>query len=106
MIFGSANNQLAESGDADAIAARDILYAPDFVVNAGGLINVSEEMRGYEERRAAHAIDKIYDNTRRVLDEAAGHGTTPHQAALHLAEQRVHDIGNLRLFRRSGDDRN
>ena len=105
-IVGSANNQLAGPGDADAIAARGILYAPDFVVNAGGLINVHEELRGYDVQRAALAVDKVYDNTRRVLEDSASNGKTPHQAALDLAEQRVHDIGNLRLFRRSGDDRN
>ncbi len=106
MIVGSANNQLAEEDDADAIAAREILYAPDFVVNAGGLINVHEELRGYEERRAAHAVDKVYDNTTRVLKAASGDGTTPYRAALDLARERIDRIGDLRLFRRSGDDRN
>ncbi len=105
-VVGSANNQLATDEDADALAARDILYAPDFVVNAGGLINVYEELRGYEVDRARHAIDKVYANTKRVLDAADRTGVTPQQAAVDLARKRITEIGNLRLFRRSGDDRN
>ena len=105
-IVGSANNQLATDADADLLRARGILYAPDFVVNAGGLINVSEELRGYEIARARHAIDKIYANTRKVLEAAASADVSPHVAALQLAQDRIHKISNLRLFRRSGDDRN
>ncbi len=105
-IVGSANNQLATDEDADRLAERGIVYVPDFVVNAGGLINVYEELRGYEVARARHAIDKVYDNTARVLTAAAERGVTPQQAAVELARDRIHKIGNLRLFRRSGDDRN
>ncbi len=105
-IVGSANNQLANEEDADAIAARGILYAPDFVVNAGGLINVYEELRGYEVERARHAIDKVFANTKRVLETATRTGVTPERAAVDVAEDRIRKIGNLRLFRRSGDDRN
>ncbi len=105
-IVGSANNQLATDDDGDRLEARDILYTPDFVVNAGGLINVNEELRGYTTEKAAAHIDRIYDNTARVLEAARERGTTPHRAAVTLAEERIHDIGNLRLFRRSGDDRN
>lgn len=104
-IVGAANNQLAEEGDDELIAERDILYAPDFVANAGGLINVSEEIRGYVEERAAAHIDKIYDNMCHVLKTAEEQGVTPHRAAVQWAEDRIHDIGNLRLFRRSGEDR-
>ncbi len=105
-IVGSANNQLAAEEDADAIHERGILYAPDFVVNAGGLINVYEELRGYEVDRARHAIDKVFANTKRVLETAQRTGVTPEQAAVAVAEDRIRKIGNLRLFRRSGDDRN
>ena len=106
MIVGSANNQLATTEDGDRLEARDILYAPDFVVNAGGLINVNEELRGYTTERAAAHIDRIYDNTSRVLESSRERGMTPNNTAIELAEERIHDIGNLRLFRRSGDDRN
>ncbi|HSG80552.1 MAG TPA: Glu/Leu/Phe/Val dehydrogenase dimerization domain-containing protein, partial [Acidimicrobiia bacterium] len=63
IVLGSANNQLATPEDADRLAENGIVYAPDFVVNAGGLINVSEELRGYTVERAAARVDKIYDNT-------------------------------------------
>ncbi|WKZ82022.1 MAG: Glu/Leu/Phe/Val dehydrogenase [Acidimicrobiia bacterium] len=105
-IVGSANNQLTEPEDADRLAERDILYAPDFVVNAGGLINVSEELRGYTVDKAAARIDKIFDNTLRILENSRERGVTPHRAAVDLAEERISEIGNLRLFRRDGDDRN
>jgi leucine dehydrogenase len=105
-IVGSANNQLTEDTDAQLLADRDILYAPDFVVNAGGLINVNEEIRGYTVEKAAAHIDKIYDNTLRVLEASRERNTTPNVTAVALAEERIHGIGNLRLFRRSGDDRN
>ncbi|MFQ5948660.1 MAG: Glu/Leu/Phe/Val dehydrogenase [Acidimicrobiia bacterium] len=104
-IIGSANNQLAEGTDPEEIQRRGIFYAPDFVVNAGGLINVYEELRGYTEDRARHNIDKIYNNTLRVIRAAEKRGINPQQAALALAEERIDRIGNLRLFRRSGDDR-
>ena len=105
-VVGSANNQLATPEDADRIADRDILYAPDFVVNAGGLINVAEELRGYTTEKAAARIDRIYENTLRVLEVSRERGVTPNVAAVDLAEERIAEIGNLRLFRRSGDDRN
>jgi leucine dehydrogenase len=105
-VVGSANNQLSGDGAVDLLAERGILYAPDFVVNAGGLINVYEERRGYEVERAAHAIDKVYDNTLRVLEAADRNGVSTQTAAAEVAEDRIRAIGNLRLFRRSGDDRN
>ncbi len=105
-IVGSANNQLATEKDADRLQDEGVLYAPDFVVNAGGLINVNEELRGYEVAKAGHAIDRIRENTAQVLEAAARDGASPHHTALRLAEDRIRKIGNLRLFRRSGDDRN
>ena len=105
-IVGAANNQLATAEDAERIADRDILYGPDFVVNAGGLINVSEEVKGYTVEKAAVHIDRIYENTLRVLEASRERGVTPNVAAVDLAEERITEIGNLRLFRRSGDDRN
>jgi len=105
-IVGAANNQLATEEDAARIAERDILYAPDFVANAGGLINVSEEIRGYTVERAAVAIDKVYNNMCHVLKTAEEDGVTPNVAAVSWAKKRIREIGNLRLFRRSGDDRN
>jgi len=106
-VVGAANNQLADPDeDAKRLENRGILYSPDFVVNAGGLINVWEEIRGYVVDRAAARIDKIYDNTLRVLETAAERKMSPYFAAVEMADERIRDIGNLRLFRRSGDDRN
>ncbi|MDP8958780.1 MAG: leucine dehydrogenase [Actinomycetota bacterium] len=106
VVLGSANNQLGGDTHAEALAKQGILYAPDFVVNAGGLINVSEELRGYSVERAARNIDKIYHNLLSVLEAADERGVTPHQAAVTLAEERIGQIGSLRLRRRNGKDRN
>ncbi len=105
-VVGSANNQLASDSDADLIAARGILYAPDFVVNAGGLINVYDELLGYSKLRATHRVDAIFEATMGVLETAKSGGMSPNQAAIDLAEKRIQEIGDLRRFRRSGDDRN
>lgn len=105
-IVGAANNQLATDQDGERLAERGILYAPDFVVNAGGLINVFEEMRGYEKNRAMHHVDSIHDATIRILEKARNDGTNPHVAAVSVAEERMKTIGDLRRFRRHGDDRN
>jgi len=106
VIAGAANNQLATNEDGDRLARHDILYAPDFVVNAGGLINVAEEMRGYEKVRAMHHVDSIHGATTRILEKAREDGTNPHVAAVKVAEYRMKTIGDLRRFRRHGDDRN
>lgn len=105
-VVGSANNQLATPEDAVRLAERGILYAPDFVVNAGGLINVYEELRGYSKTRAMHRVDSIFDATTRVLQTAEEEQILPNQAAEQVAEQRMRHIGDLRRFRRSGEDRN
>lgn len=105
-ILGSANNQLATDEDAKRLADRGILYAPDFVVNAGGLINVYDELNGYSKTRALHRVDSIYDATLNILEKSESHGVNPNEAALMVAEDRIREIGDLRRFRRSGDDRN
>lgn len=105
-VLGSANNQLEQEKDALLLQEREIVYCPDFVVNSGGLINVWEEMRGYEQERAGHNIDKIYGLTKRVLRESVERDETPNQTAVQLARERIEAIGQLRLFRRGGDDRN
>ncbi len=105
-IVGSANNQLATDEDADRLAARGIVYGPDFVVNSGGLINVWDELSGYSRVRALHRVDGVYDATMRILETAQNESITPNEAAIRVAEKRIKDIGDLRRFRRSGDDRN
>jgi glutamate dehydrogenase/leucine dehydrogenase len=105
-VIGCANNQLATEKDAQRLADRGILYAPDFVVNAGGLINVYDELHGYSRTRALHRVDGIYEATMTILDTAEERAINPNQAAEMVAEERIQDIGDLRRFRRSGDDRN
>ncbi|MBW3667165.1 MAG: leucine dehydrogenase [Actinobacteria bacterium] len=105
-VVGSANNQLATEADAERLAERGILYAPDFVVNAGGLINVYDELHGYSRTRALHRVDAIYDATLEILKTADELGVNPNQAAIEVANRRIEMIGGLRKFRRNGDDRN
>jgi glutamate dehydrogenase/leucine dehydrogenase len=103
-IVGSANNQLATEEDADRIAARGIVYGPDFVVNAGGLINVHDELRGYSKMRALHRVDSIFEATRAILLASKDQQINPNRAAVMVAERRIEEIGDLRRFRRSGED--
>jgi leucine dehydrogenase len=98
-IAGSANNQLATKEDAYRLAEREILYAPDFVVNAGGIINIAVELEGYSEERAASLVDGIADSLMDVLDAAESLGLTPHEAATRLAEDRLENAGSRRLVR-------
>jgi glutamate dehydrogenase/leucine dehydrogenase len=103
-VVGSANNQLATAGDAIRLAEREIVYVPDFVVNAGGIINITEELHGYSWQRAAMAVDRIADNVDRVLDTAAHLGIDAHQAAVRVAEERIAAVGALQLRRRANHD--
>ena len=90
-VCGCANNQLATDEDGDRLAARDVLYAPDYVVNAGGVINIAQEKAagGYDHDRAWARIATIHDTVARVFALADEHGVTPAEAADRLAEQRI-----------------
>ena len=88
-VVGSANNQLAVEGDADRLAERGVLYAPDFVVNAGGIINIAAEANGYSVEKAARMVDSIYDNLSKVLRSSDTLGISTDDAARHLAEARI-----------------
>jgi leucine dehydrogenase len=96
-IVGSANNQLATAEDAERLQQRDILYAPDFVVNAGGVINIAAESQSYSVERAGAMVDAIYDNVKAVLQRAAAEGISAHRAAERVAEERIEAVGSLRL---------
>jgi glutamate dehydrogenase/leucine dehydrogenase len=93
VIVGSANNQLATPEDADRLADRGILYLPDFVVNAGGVINIAEELVGYHRERAYANVRGIYQTSKRVLAMASSSGTTTVAAAEGLAERRMAEVG-------------
>ena len=88
-VVGSANNQLATEQDAQRIATQGVLYAPDYVVNAGGVINIAEEQHGYDRDRAELRIRAIHDTVLAVLDLAEAEGCTTADAADRLAERRI-----------------
>jgi len=89
IIAGSANNQLKSSRHGDKIQERGILYAPDYVINSGGLINVADGMRGYNRARALRKTARIYNAVMRVINLAKQDGVPPHIAADRLAERRI-----------------
>lgn len=89
IVCGAANNPLTRDGIADTLAARGILYAPDFIVNAGGLINVSLELGTYDPERARSRVAGIEDVTARILAEAQATGATPLAVAHALARRRL-----------------
>ncbi|HXB16691.1 MAG TPA: Glu/Leu/Phe/Val dehydrogenase dimerization domain-containing protein [Solirubrobacteraceae bacterium] len=89
IVCGSANNQLAAPHLADVLAARGILYAPDFIANSGGLINVAMELTGYDRDLALERIRRIEDVLGAILDHAAVAGVTPYAAAVELATARI-----------------
>ncbi|MBA2516385.1 MAG: Glu/Leu/Phe/Val dehydrogenase [Solirubrobacterales bacterium] len=95
VIAGAANNQLATEGVADLLAARGILWAPDFVANAGGIVNIALELEpaGYALERAEPAVRAIGETMRRILDDAAAIGATPFTAAMELARRRLAEAG-------------
>jgi len=89
VVCGSANNQLAEQGLDATLAERGILYAPDFIVNAGGLMHVYGEIRGYSAERARELALGIEETMGGILETAAVRDITPLQAAHELAEERL-----------------
>jgi leucine dehydrogenase len=93
VIAGAANNQLATDAIADLLAERGILWVPDYVANAGGIINISVELEpeGYAPDRAAARVREIGDTVRRILDDAQARGTTPLAAAAALARRRLEE---------------
>lgn len=91
VVCGAANNQLAHPGVEKDLADRGILYAPDYVVNAGGVIQVADELQGFEFERAKAKATKIYDTTLAIFERAAADGIPPAAAADRLAEQRIAD---------------
>ena len=94
-IAGAANNQLASDAVASELHARGILWTPDFVANAGGIINIAVEFEpeGYSPERARSRVMAIGDALRTVLDMAEEGGTTPLAAALELARRRLEEAG-------------
>ncbi|MDJ1134733.1 Glu/Leu/Phe/Val dehydrogenase dimerization domain-containing protein [Streptomyces iconiensis] len=88
-VCGAANNQLAHPGVEKDLAGRGILYAPDYVVNSGGVIQVADELHGFDFARAKAKAAKIFDTTVAIFERAEADGVPPVAAADRLAEQRM-----------------
>lgn len=101
IVAGAANNQLAdEHKHGYMLIDKGITYAPDFLINAGGLINVYEEHLGnYNRDRAYATAEKIYDTCLNILNVAEKEGISSQEAAIQLAEKRIADIGRVKLPR-------
>ncbi|MDX2939418.1 Leu/Phe/Val dehydrogenase [Streptomyces ipomoeae] len=91
VVCGAANNQLAHPGVEKDLADRGILYAPDYVVNAGGVIQVADELHGFDFERCKAKAAKIYDTTLGIFARAKTDGIPPAAAADRIAEQRMHE---------------
>lgn len=96
VVCGAANNQLSHDGIEKALEDRGILYAPDYCVNSGGLIQVADELEGFSFDRAQQRAAGIFETTRSVFRLAAADGVPPAIAADRLAEQRMRSVGRLR----------
>lgn len=95
IIAGAANNQLAEERHGDALEKRGILYAPDYVINAGGVINVYGELQGWTNERSQRKAGEIYDTLLQVFELAKKEGLPTYEAADRLAERRIEQVATI-----------
>ena len=95
IIAGGANNQLAEERHGKALEDRGLLYAPDFVINAGGLINVYGEIMGWGQERSKRKAQEIYDTILRIFAIARRDGIPSYEAADRVAEERIEAVAQL-----------
>jgi valine dehydrogenase (NAD+) len=98
VVAGGANNQLAHPGIEKTLQERGVLYTPDYLVNAGGVIQVADEIEGFNFERAKLRATGIFQTTRRILSMAAEEGVSPAVAADRLAEHRMAEVGRLRAI--------
>ena len=96
VICGGANNQLAHAGIEKLLADRGVVYAPDYVVNSGGVIQVADEQAGFNFDRAKAKAAQIFDTTKKILVMASEEDVPPVVAADRLAERRMSEVGRLR----------
>ncbi|WP_217235963.1 Glu/Leu/Phe/Val dehydrogenase dimerization domain-containing protein [Streptomyces sp. AC555_RSS877] len=99
IVCGAANNQLAHPGIEKDLADRGILYAPDYVVNAGGVIQVADELHGFDFERCRAKAARIFDTTLAIFARAKDDGIPPAAAADRIAEQRMHEAAAARRAR-------
>ena len=95
IIAGGANNQLAEERHGKALEDRGLLYVPDFVINAGGLINVYGEIMGWGQERSKRKAQEIYDTILRIFAIAKRDGIPSYEAADRVAEERIEAVARL-----------
>lgn len=98
VVAGSANNQLGRPEHGEALQAAGMLYAPDYVINAGGLINVADELQGYNPERAKARVQSIYRTLREIFLMAREKSISTAAAADAFAEKRIGRIGRIRLY--------
>lgn len=96
VIAGAANNQLKDTAHGDLIHEMGIVYAPDYVINAGGVINVADELYGYNSERALKKVETVYNNIERVIEIAKRDGIPTYMAADRMAEERIERMKNSR----------
>jgi len=90
VVAGAANNQLADESMGDALKQRGIVYAPDFAINAGGVINIAEELNGpYDPAQAKRSVERIEQTLRSVFDRARRDDVPPNRAAVQMARERI-----------------
>ncbi len=99
IIAGGANNQLAEElKHGQMLIEKGILYAPDYAINAGGLINVSNELEGYSQERALKHAEGIYDTMLKIYAISKKENIPTYEASNHLAEQRIEAISRMKMI--------
>ncbi|WP_027963387.1 Leu/Phe/Val dehydrogenase [Halalkalibacillus halophilus] len=96
VIAGSANNQLAEPRHGKILHEKGIVYAPDYVINSGGVINVADELNGYNRDRAFKQIETIYDSLTKIYDISKRDDVGAHEAADRMAEERIDSVRKSR----------
>ena len=90
VIAGAANNQLAvEDKHGSQLLDRGIVYAPDFLINAGGIINVYAELENYDKQEIVRKTENIYNTTLEILERAQSSHVSSHVAALSIAKERI-----------------
>ncbi len=92
IVAGAANNQLAEVRHGDDLHARGILYAPDYAINAGGLVNVAQEVKGYDAKVSREKTLTIYDTMMEIFDRSKKLGAPTHKVADMLVEEKLSKI--------------
>lgn len=97
-VAGAANNQLLAPEHAKLLDEAGILYAPDFIINAGGLISVADELRGYDAERTLAQVEGIYHTLRRLFQSAKLERITTSEAANRLAEERIRRVDRIKLI--------